>query len=179
MQFPSLSSSLWIIINNALVVVVIISIVLHHHCHIIIIRTPNFQGFIYDPTVGSSTTLRSGHQRPHGRVIYDPTVGSCTIPRSGHQRPHGRVFTVLLFLNSSRYYPLWTIELPFVVVAHNCPQRFENNYVQLFTRSCVVSPIAWSYVIQSKASVDVSATASVTSQLSKKPSICWLVCAKA
>ena len=46
---------------------------------------------IYDPTVGSSTTSRSGHLRPHGRVIYDPMVGSSTTPRSGHLRPHGRV----------------------------------------------------------------------------------------
>ena len=69
-------------------------------------RAPSFQGFIYDPTVGSSTTHgrviydptvgssttpRSGHLRPHGRVFYDPTVGSSTTPRSGHLRPHGRV----------------------------------------------------------------------------------------
>ena len=69
-------------------------------------RVSKFQGFIYDPTVGSSTTPRSviydptvgssttprsGHLRPHGRVIYDPTVGSPMTPRSGHLRPHGRV----------------------------------------------------------------------------------------
>ena len=41
--------------------------------------------------MGSSTTPRSGHLRPHGRVIYDPTVGSSTTPRSGHLRPHGWV----------------------------------------------------------------------------------------
>ena len=39
---------------------------------------------IYDTTVGLSTTPRSGHLRPHGWVIYDPTVGSSTTPRSGH-----------------------------------------------------------------------------------------------
>ena len=57
-------------------------------------RTPNFQGSIHDPTVGSSTTPRSGHLRPHGRVIYDPTVGSSTTPRSGHLRHHGRFVLV-------------------------------------------------------------------------------------
>ena len=31
----------------------------------------------------SSTTPRSGHLRPHGRVIYDPTVESSTTPQSG------------------------------------------------------------------------------------------------
>ena len=41
---------------------------------------------------------------------------------------------------------LQTIELPFVAVTYNCPQRYANNYVQLFTTSCVFSTSVRSYV---------------------------------
>ena len=78
---------------------------------------------IYDPAVGSSTTPRSGHLRPHGRVIYDPTVRSSTTPRSGRLSLYFSKFTQLLLF-------LRTIEL-ICVVTYNCPQCYVNNYVQL------------------------------------------------
>ena len=56
---------------------------------------------IYDPTVGSSTTPRSGHLRPHGRVMYDPTVGSSTTPRSGiHSFIISKFIPILPFVNN-------------------------------------------------------------------------------
>ena len=79
---------------------------------------------IYDTTVGSSTIPRLGHLRYHGRVIYDTTIGSSTIPRSGS----------LSFIFSKLTQPLpflRTIELLFVVITYNCPQRYGNNYVPI------------------------------------------------
>ncbi|KAI0235583.1 Sodium- and chloride-dependent glycine transporter 1 [Lamellibrachia satsuma] len=61
---------------------------------------------INDPTVGSSTTPRSGYLSPHGRIIYDLTVVSSTTPRSGYLRPHGRVIydpTVVYFTATFPY----------------------------------------------------------------------------
>ena len=89
---------------------------------------------------GPSTTPRSGHPRPHGRVIYDPTVGSSTTPRSGRLSLNISKFTQLL------PFPR-TMELPFVVITYNSPQYYVKNDVELLT-SRVFSSIVRSYVTQ-------------------------------
>ena len=38
---------------------------------------------------------------------------------------HGRVVSVFIFSK----FTLSTLELPFVVIAYNCPERCANNYV--------------------------------------------------
>ena len=52
----------------------------------------------------------------------------------------------------SRFTPLSpflrTVELPFIVITYNCPQRNDNNSVQLLTTPCVFSSIVQSHVIQ-------------------------------
>ena len=82
-------------------------------------------------------------------IIYDPTVGSSTTPRSGHLQPHGRVVTVYL---CSKFTPLLpfvkTTELPFVIIRYNYPQLYANNYLTLLTTSNVFPATVPTYVIQ-------------------------------
>ena len=104
-----------------------------------------FQGFVYDATVGSSTTHgrviydpRSGHLRrtvgsstTHGRVIYDATVGSSTT--------HGRVHSVLFF------------EIhPAIKLSTNKRITLCSYYIQLSATLCeqLRSAIVQSYVTQ-------------------------------
>ena len=145
---------------------------------VFVFRAPNFQRFIYDLTVGSSTTSRSVHLRPHGRFIYDLTVGSSTTSRSVHLRPHGRFIYDLTVGSSttSRSVHLRPhgrdVSVLFNFSFHNqitfccnyVQLLYANSYVQLLSTSFVFSSIIGSYVIQGHASLDVGVTASITSQ---------------